>query len=43
MYRLIFIGIDGGVMKSIPAKELLEEELSKLSYEKVCERYDIEP
>lgn len=43
MYRLIFIGIDGGVMKSAPAKESLEEELSKLSYEKVCERYDIEP
>lgn len=42
-YRLVFVGVEDGFFKSSTSKEVLKEELQKLSYEEVCERYGIEP
>jgi hypothetical protein len=41
-YRLIFIGVDGVVMKSSDDTKKLQQELAQLSYEEVCKRYNIE-
>ncbi|MGI6572805.1 MAG: hypothetical protein ACOX19_05215 [Fermentimonas sp.] len=43
MYRVIFIGVDSGTMRSTSSAQELEKELRALSYEEVCERYGIEP
>ena len=40
-YRLIFIGVDGVVMKSSDNTTKLQQELAQLSYEEVCKRYNI--
>lgn len=42
-YRVVFISVDGGTMRSAVSAEALKEELQQLSYEEVCARYGIEP
>ncbi len=42
VYRLVFVGVDGGEFKSAVSTDALREELQQLSYEEVCERYGIE-
>lgn len=41
-YQLVFIAVEGGVLKSTGAAETLQQELQKLSYQEVCQRYGIE-
>ena len=41
-FRLIFVGVDGGILRSTASSHALKTELQKLSYEQVCERYGIE-
>lgn len=40
-YRLIFISVDGGQMKSQGNTKTLQQELEQLSYEEVCKRYNV--
>ncbi len=42
-YRLVFIGVDGGELRSAVSTDAIKEELQQLSYEEVCQRYGIEP
>lgn len=41
-YRLIFIGVEGLMLKSSDNTKNLQQELAQLSYEEVCKHYNIE-